>query len=186
MRTIADHILDISSNSIAAGADRIRLDIVQDTRTHLFVITVRDNGRGMTTEVQQKAFDPFFTTRAREIRRFGLGLPFLRENTELTGGRVFLSSRAGVGTVVCAIFHTDHIDCLPLGDLPSALLALLIADPSISWYIRHKRDKLAYTIQTEELRSVFTTDELTDPVIQVRLLGLLREWEQGIGAGQGS
>ncbi len=180
MRTIADHILDIASNSITAKADEVRLAITQDTGRHIIVFVVRDNGCGMTAEVQRQVFDPFFTTRSHKVRRFGLGLPFLRENTELTGGGVVLASRIGAGTTVCATFHADNIDCLPLGDIPSTLFALLIADPAVSWDIRRKHDNLVYTVKTSELRSVFTADELTDPKVQMLLLGFLRELEQGV------
>ena len=113
MRTIADHVLDIASNSVTAGATQIWLDIDYDPSGHLFVFTVRDNGCGMDADRRTRVFDPFFTTRPHNIRRFGLGLPFLKENTELTGGGVDLKSVSGEGTTVRATFHTDHIDCLP-------------------------------------------------------------------------
>src|SRR5450759_2855333 len=99
MRTIADHVLDIASNSVTAGATQIWLDIDHDPADHLFVFTVRDNGCGMDADRRTRVFDPFFTTRPHSIRRFGLGLPFLQQNTELTGGGVDLWSAPGEGTL---------------------------------------------------------------------------------------
>ncbi len=180
MRTIADHILDIASNSTAAGASRICLSITQDTIHGLFIFAVEDNGHGMTAAVQQQVFDPFFTTRSHQIRRFGLGLPFLRENTELTGGEVELTSVPGTGTSVRAVFHTDNIDCLPVGDVASTLFTLLISDLSVSWNIQRRHDDLTYTVATEELLKIFTAEELSDPEAQMLLLKYLRDQEKAV------
>ncbi|MHB8070825.1 MAG: ATP-binding protein [Candidatus Cryosericum sp.] len=180
MRTIADHILDISSNSTSAGATKVWLDIVEDTASGTFVFAVRDNGRGMPPAVQEQVFDPFFTTRPHQIRRFGLGLPFLRENAELTGGEVELTSQPGVGTTVQATFHTDNIDCLPVGDIASTLFTLLVSGFSVEWNISRTHDDLVYTVQTEELLGVFTVDELSDPEAQMLLLKYLRDQEKAV------
>lgn len=178
MRTIADHILDISANSTSAGATKVWLDIVEDKTHATFMFTVRDNGHGMPLPVQEQVFDPFFTTRPHRIRRFGLGLPFLRENTEMTGGKVELTSEPGTGTTVQATFHTDNIDCLPIGDIASTLFTLLVSDCLVEWNIHRRRDDLAYTVLTEELMNVFTLDELSDPKAQMLLLEYLREQEK--------
>ncbi len=61
-------------------------------------IWFRDNGRGMTEEVQRRAFDPFFTTRRCEGGT-GLGLHIVYNLvTRRLGGRIVLSSQPGVGT----------------------------------------------------------------------------------------
>jgi hypothetical protein len=180
VRTIADHILDIASNSTTAGATKIWLNITQDTAHGIFMFTVQDNGRGMAPAVQRQVFDPFFTTRSHQIRRFGLGLPFLQENTELTGGKVELTSEPGAGTTVKATFRTDSIDCLPVGDIASTVFALLVSDLSVEWSIRRTHDDLAYTVLTEELLRVFTVDELSDPKVQMLLLEYLRDREKAI------
>ena len=185
MRTIADHILDIASNSVTAGATHIWLDIDHDPANHLFVFAVRDNGCGMDAHERTRAFDPFFTTRPHSIRRFGLGLPFLKENTELTGGGVDLKSVSGEGTTLRATFHTDHIDCLPFGDLASTILVLLISDDGVRWYIRRTEANLAYAVGTEELRAVFSSEEMSDPEAQLLLLDFLREQERNVVQGNG-
>jgi hypothetical protein len=183
MRTMADHILDIASNSVTAGATQIWLDIDHDPANHLFVFTVRDNGRGMDADGRTRVFDPFFTTRPHSIRRFGLGLPFLKENTELTGGGVDLKSVSGEGTTLRATFHTDHIDCLPFGDLASTILVLLISDDAVLWHIRRVEGNLAYTVGTEELQAVFSSEEMSDPQAQLLLLEFLREQECSVVRG---
>jgi len=183
MRTIADHVLDIASNSVTAGATQIWLDIDHNPADHLFVFTVRDNGCGMDADRRTRVFDPFFTTRPHNIRRFGLGLPFLQQNTELTGGGVDLWSAPGEGTTLRATFHTDHIDCLPFGDLASTIFALLISDDAVRWYVRRAEGNLAYTLDTDELRTIFSSEEMSDPQAQLLLLDFLRGQECDVVQG---
>ncbi|TDR89971.1 sensor histidine kinase [Enterovirga rhinocerotis] len=68
-----------------SGADQVRL-------------VFRDDGRGMSEEVQRQAFDPFFTTR-RGSGGTGLGLHIVYNLvTQRLGGRIVLSSAEGAGT----------------------------------------------------------------------------------------
>jgi signal transduction histidine kinase len=61
-------------------------------------ILFRDDGQGMTEEVQRCAFDPFFTTR-RGSGGTGLGLHIVYNLvTARLGGRIILSSSPGLGT----------------------------------------------------------------------------------------
>lgn len=68
-----------------SGEDQVRL-------------VFRDDGRGMSEEVQRQAFDPFFTTR-RGSGGTGLGLHIVYNLvTQRLGGRIVLSSAEGAGT----------------------------------------------------------------------------------------
>ncbi len=62
------------------------------------LVTVTDDGAGMTEEVQAEAFHPFFTTRPG--RGVGLGLATVKEILDQHGGGVALSSAPGRGTSV--------------------------------------------------------------------------------------
>ncbi|MDH7569655.1 MAG: ATP-binding protein, partial [Armatimonadota bacterium] len=77
MRELSEHLLDLVYNSVEAGARRVEMEVVEDTRADRLTLRVADDGRGMTAEEQRRALDPFYTTRA--TRRVGLGLPLLRE-----------------------------------------------------------------------------------------------------------
>jgi len=62
-------------------------------------IIVADNGKGMTEEVQKRAFDPFFTTR-RDQGGTGLGLHIIYSLVrQRLGGTLSLDTHAGRGTV---------------------------------------------------------------------------------------
>lgn len=64
----------------------------------LAVVEVRDEGVGMAQDVAEKAFDPFFTTRAPD--HAGLGLTMVRNMVADLGGTVHIRSAPGKGTVV--------------------------------------------------------------------------------------
>jgi len=61
------------------------------------VVTVHDNGRGMTPEVAAKVFDPFFTTRPGGT---GVGLAVARRIVTAHGGSIAVNSEPGRGTTV--------------------------------------------------------------------------------------
>jgi signal transduction histidine kinase len=70
------------------------------------VVTVADNGVGMTPEVAEKAFDPFFTTRGVGSGS-GLGLSTARDIIQTHGGEISLESTAGEGTTVTLMIPLD-------------------------------------------------------------------------------
>uniref|UniRef100_UPI0026E954D8 ATP-binding protein n=1 Tax=Parabacteroides gordonii TaxID=574930 RepID=UPI0026E954D8 len=82
MNTLTFHITDIASNSVRAGATRIMLDVVIEGDNAC--IRIADNGCGMDAETVSRVSNPFYTTRT--TRRIGLGIPFLIQNAEQTGG----------------------------------------------------------------------------------------------------
>src|SRR5712691_9437169 len=66
-----------------------------------FVVAVADDGEGMSPEVREKAFTPFFTTREDGT---GLGLPLVSRIVEQHGGSVEISSALDEGTTVTLVF----------------------------------------------------------------------------------
>jgi signal transduction histidine kinase len=62
-------------------------------------VVVSDNGSGMTPEVLDHVFEPFYTTKPI-TQGSGLGLTVVREIVRRLGGHVALSSAPGVGTAV--------------------------------------------------------------------------------------
>jgi two-component system, cell cycle sensor histidine kinase and response regulator CckA len=62
-------------------------------------ISLTDNGRGMTPEIQARALEPFFTTKGRANAR-GLGLSTVYGIVRQSGGQLRLQSEPGTGTQV--------------------------------------------------------------------------------------
>lgn len=66
------------------------------------LVTVADNGNGMTPEVLQRALDPFFTT--KKDGGTGLGLSQVFGVVRQIGGDLRIESRVGIGTTVHLFF----------------------------------------------------------------------------------
>jgi len=83
------------------------------------LISVADNGSGMSKAVLSRAFEPYYTTKAAS-HGSGLGLPQVRDFVEDNGGAIRLESAAGVGTVVRMIFPRVLSDSPIVGTDPCA------------------------------------------------------------------
>ncbi len=143
------HILDIVENSTRAGAKRVYIDIIEDTRRDLLSIEIRDNGSGMSEDVLKKAMDPFFTTKT--VRNFGLGLPMLAQAAERTGGRFIIESKGGEGTRVLAEFKLGHIDRQPLGNMASTMVTLVAGNTDVDFIYRHLHNDREYILDTRAI-----------------------------------
>ena len=84
-------------HAFADDAGVIRI-VAADVPGHMVSITVSDDGRGMTGEVRDRAFDPFYTTRLGKGGS-GLGLYIVFNLvTSVLGGSITLASEPGGGT----------------------------------------------------------------------------------------
>ena len=135
MKEIALHLLDLAENSISANAKAIRIDVFEDFRANRLSASVEDDGDGMTEDVVKQVTDPFYTSRTE--RKVGLGIPLLKASAEACHGAMTISSRPGAGTKVEANFQHSHIDRMPLGDLPSTFLALVLTHPEVHWIFKY-------------------------------------------------
>ena len=178
MKELSLHILDIAQNSISAGARALDLTLAEENGW--LTITVADDGRGMSPEILATVTDPFTTTRT--TRKVGLGLPLLRMTAEQTGGHVEIESRVGVGTTVTALFRAGHIDCPPLGDLPSTVSLLIQGAPDVEWttYTR-STPKGGFRFDTRQVREILGPDvPLSSPDVAMWVRDFVAENEAEI------
>jgi len=156
MKELSLNILDITENSVKAGATLTEIRITEkDSR---LVISVTDNGCGMTEQTLRSVIDPFYTTRT--TRRVGLGIPLFKAAAEQTGGRLEIVSRHEAdfpdthGTTVTAYFDMGHIDCPPLGDVISTVTTLIQGHPDTDFLFVHEKEEGEVFLDTRELRAV--------------------------------
>jgi anti-sigma regulatory factor (Ser/Thr protein kinase) len=149
MLELALHILDITENSIRAGAKNVYIGVVEDRARDRLEIEIRDDGCGMDEATLAKALDPFYST--KKVRRVGLGLPMLKEAALQAGGDFTIDSQLGRGTRVAVGFQRSHIDRQPLGDVPGAFIALLVGSPGVDFIYRHACEGV-FELDTREIR----------------------------------
>ena len=155
MDELSLYVLDITMNSVRAGATKITITLREDCEWLWF--TVEDNGCGMTEEQLKKLTDPFFTT--RKTRKVGLGIPFLKMLAEMTGGYVRVTSvhesvSADHGTKTEAKFGKNHIDFIPLGDIVETVKTLIQGAPEIDFTFEHAFDNGKVELSCAALREM--------------------------------
>lgn len=182
MDELSLYVLDITMNSVRAGATEISVTLTQDDEYLTFSVT--DNGCGMTKEQVEKLSNPFFTTRT--TRKVGLGIPFLKMIAEMSGGDVKIESVSekeseNHGTTTTARFGLNHIDSLPLGDMVETVKTLIQGAPDINFIYKHTTPKGEVSLSCSELKSVLGDISLSEPEIIAWIDGYLREQYEAIG-----
>jgi len=90
-------LLNLLLNGAHASTDGATITVDLSANDDHVTLRVIDRGAGMSPEVQQRALDPFFTTKAKGT---GLGLAICRRIAETHGGSIDLHSEVGAGTTV--------------------------------------------------------------------------------------
>ena len=156
MKELSLNILDIAENSVKANATLTEIFINEDNDR--LVLTIKDNGCGMTEETLKTVTDPFYTTRT--TRKVGMGLPLLKLEAEMTGGSMEIESThisvnpENHGTSVKVVFYKNHIDCIPLGDTVETIATLIQGHPDTDFLFSHNSADREVRLDTRELREV--------------------------------
>jgi len=89
---------NLVGNAIKFSAEKTQ--IVVDTRRHsnAVIISVRDNGRGITAEHLPRVFDRYWQSSRTDRQGAGLGLAIAKGIVEAHGGRIWIESAPGKGT----------------------------------------------------------------------------------------
>jgi len=172
------HLLDIVQNSIEAGSSKIEIIIDENLKADKLLIEIRDNGRGMSEDQVAKVLDPFYTT--RKTRHIGLGIPLLLEACRRCEGDLKIFSKPGEGTTVQATFRHSHIDRAPLGDIPSVLLTILLAENPVDWLYIHRINEEEFRLDSSEIRKELEGIPITHPKVRSWLLNFLRQGENSL------
>ena len=85
-------LINLIKNAYEGGATEVELTMLQEERS---VICIKDNGCGMSPDVVDHAFIPFFTTKSTGT---GIGLSLCRQIILKHGGTIHVESEEGKGT----------------------------------------------------------------------------------------
>jgi signal transduction histidine kinase len=96
LRQVFTNIIDNAIDALALVPENRRLELfIENGRTGVAAVRVRDNGNGITPQAAEKVFNPFFTTKDHGT---GLGMAISKKIVEAHEGTIELSSRVGQGT----------------------------------------------------------------------------------------
>jgi nitrogen fixation/metabolism regulation signal transduction histidine kinase len=149
--TLTDLVTDITQNGAESGADVVELhisEVIDSSGKGEFRFTVKDNGKWMDKEELKLAQDPFVTDGVKHPhRKVGLGLPFLIQTAETSGGGWEMDSRKRTtlgtedsGTVVSAWFDIANVDTPPVGDIPGMFRTVLLFEGPSEMVINRIRE----------------------------------------------
>ncbi|MGC8911963.1 MAG: sensor histidine kinase, partial [Nitrososphaeria archaeon] len=88
-------VSNVVVNAVQAMPEGGRLTIGCKKEGEKIVLTVTDTGKGIPKELQDKIFEPLFTTKAKGT---GLGLAVCKRLIEFLGGKITFYNVEGVGT----------------------------------------------------------------------------------------
>ncbi len=89
--------INIFRNSVQAAQSDVSISVSTRTEGSILVISITDNGPGMTREILGRLFEPNFSTKTDGM---GIGLTIVRKTIEDLNGSVGVESTPGEGTTV--------------------------------------------------------------------------------------
>lgn len=163
---------DLTQNAVESGANVITVKL-EETPNHL-AFSVSDNGKGMSPEKLHRATDPFYTDGIKHPgRKIGLGIPFLIQTAESTGGiwsirsetaESTIGTESKAGTTVDCTFDLTNIDTPPVGDVTGYFRHILSFDGHYEMIISRSRlsvagNQIEYTVSRSELLEALGLEE---------------------------
>jgi len=94
-------IRNLMTNAIKFTNDGGEIIVTGEPKGNDWVISVRDNGIGMSDDIQKKLFDkinPYSTRGTANEKGTGLGLILCKEFVEKNGGRIWVESKENAGS----------------------------------------------------------------------------------------
>jgi two-component system phosphate regulon sensor histidine kinase PhoR len=107
LREVFDNLLD---NAVKYSNENGGIRLRAERRPNLTVLSVSDEGIGISAEDLPRIFERFYRTdkaRSRELGGTGLGLSIVKHIAQLHGGKVDAESELGRGTTICLLLPTE-------------------------------------------------------------------------------
>ena len=93
---IREVFINIIANAVDAMPKGGNIEIITKNRANNVIVEIRDNGMGMSSEIQKRIFEPFFTTKGNNGS--GLGLSISHNIILSHNGSIKIESKENVGT----------------------------------------------------------------------------------------
>jgi signal transduction histidine kinase/DNA-binding response OmpR family regulator len=122
-------VLDVSLTSVTLKHGHA---VHPDLKPGAYVkLVVKDTGHGMDKTTMEKIFDPYFTTKDKELGT-GLGLAVVQGIVQKHGGVITVESEVGKGSIFCLYFpavqRRDILETQPLEEIKGGQEHILLID----------------------------------------------------------
>lgn len=95
-------IVNLLNNAIEAIQHSGKIDITLSLKENKIILSIQDNGEGIPVEIQDKIFEPKFSTKSSGK---GLGLSIVKNICEKLGITISFESAEGKGTIFYLVFN---------------------------------------------------------------------------------
>lgn len=134
-------------------------------------MSVVDDGRGMSEEMLREVTDPFTTTRT--TRKVGLGIPLLKAAAEACNGHLEIASELGAGTTLSVQFQRSHLDRMPVGDIVTTLLNLIVSNPQVNWIFDYRYNGAISLFNDAPIKKELGDIPLSEPEVLSCVRGMI-------------
>ncbi len=151
---LREMLVDLIFNAIDAIPKRGTVTLRTEVQGRWLVITVSDDGIGMTEEVKARCLEPFFST--KDDQGTGLGLGSVYGIVRRHGGELDIQSEAGRGTSIAISLPLEKIGkppeaAQPALPIPSPLRILVVEDePLVREVISVYLDEDKHQVETAD------------------------------------
>jgi hypothetical protein len=110
----------------------------------------------------------------------GLGIPLFKENAERCQGSLIIDSVIGKGTKITVRFAYDHIDRMPLGNIPDTILTSVLGHEQVDIHLElhnlnDKGEELEFKFSTALVKKELGDIPLTYPDVIKFISEMLKE-----------
>jgi len=142
---IKQALLNLYANAVEAMPDGGAVSIRTSADEHkgMVLIEIADTGAGITEEVKERIFQPFFSTKSKGT---GLGLAITKQIIEQHGGIIhaYNNKEGGAVFTISLPFASEHGGCMPEGKI-----FVLDDDKLIVMMLERALKKSGYTVKYE-------------------------------------
>ena len=172
IRQILDNLVSNAIKYTDQGSVTIQAQVSKVMGKPMLTLSVKDTGKGMTSEEKQKVFHAFTRLKsAQGIEGTGLGLSITQELVSLLGGEIILHSTLGKGSTFIV---TIPIESAPKEDTQDKTQSELADDKTFdSNQEKKKNDSASHQVSEEKKKPEFTNHKiliLDDDKLQLQLL----------------
>ena len=171
-RAMRQILVNIVGNAIKYNLERGSVLLTASHADDTCIITVSDDGPGISPEGLERIFTPFERLGAERshVRGSGLGLAIAKSLTEAMDGSISVSSQVGVGTIVCI--------AIPLAEpMSRTAKPQLTASGHTDVQPSVLDNEATYAAEEKRLRAIYVEDEPINAILMQAVFDQLDDWE---------